>query len=85
MNHIQTKKGIPRESENLAVGINRRVDGGRVLELLAVSAEDGGIHLYLAGGAEVRLDVEGINCRLKDVGEPWPVGDRPRHPVEEGG
>jgi len=65
-------------------GINRRADGGRVLVLLAISAEDGGIGLLLAGGAEVRLDVEGIDCRLKDVGEPWPVSDRPHHPVEEG-
>jgi hypothetical protein len=64
-------------------GINRPADGGRALALLAVSAEDGGIHLLLAGGAEVRIEMAAINCRLKDVGEPWPVIDRPRHPVEE--
>ncbi len=64
-------------------GINRPADGGRVLELLAVSVEEGGIHLLLAGGAEVRIEVAGIDCRLKDVGEPWPVIDRPRHPGEE--
>lgn len=64
-------------------GINRPADGGRVLELLAVSVEKDGIHLLLAGGAEVRIEVAEIDCRLKDVGEPWPVIDRPQHPGEE--
>jgi hypothetical protein len=68
-------------------GINRRADRGRILELLAIDAEDGpekgAITLVMAGGAELRLEVDAIRCRLRDFGEPWPAAVSPRHPVAE--
>lgn len=64
-------------------GINRRADGGRTFELLAIDAEEGAVTLVMAGGAAVRLEVEAIRCHLSDFGEPWPVAVSPRHPVVE--
>lgn len=68
-------------------GINRRADSGRILELLAIDAEDGAekgtVTLVMAGGAELRLEVEAIRCHLRDFGEPWPAAASPRHPVAE--
>ena len=55
----------------------------RIFELLAVRAEEGGARLVLAGGAEIRLESPRISCRLKDLGEPWPVFARPSHPLED--
>jgi hypothetical protein len=58
----------------------------QVLALLAVEAvpgEDGAavITLTFAGGAQLRLDVECIDVRLEDLGDPWPVRRRPAHAV----
>ncbi|MBT6118331.1 MAG: DUF2948 family protein [Rhodospirillaceae bacterium] len=68
-------------------GINRRADSGRILELLAIDAEEGAderiVTLVLAGGAEVRLEVVAIRCHLRDFGESWPVTASPRHPVAD--
>lgn len=66
-------------------GIDPRRDQRRIFELLAIRTGEGGLHLVLAGGAEIRLEVDDIVCHLKDLGEPWPVFERPRHPLEEGG
>jgi hypothetical protein len=62
----------------------RRADEDRILCLLAIrsaSAGTGGaaILLEFAGAAAIRLDVERILCRAKDLGEPWPTPWRPRH------
>ncbi|MFO0996160.1 MAG: DUF2948 family protein [Alphaproteobacteria bacterium] len=64
-------------------GIDPKRDQQRIFELLAIRAEAGALHLVLAGGAEIRLEVSDIVCHLKDLGEPWPVFERPRHPLEE--
>ena len=64
-------------------GIDRTRDADRIFELLAVRAEEGGARLVLAGGAEIRLESPRISCRLKDLGEPWPVFARPSHPLED--
>ena len=64
-------------------GIDREHDRRRIFELLAIRAEEGALHLVLAGGAEIRLEIDEILCHLKDLGEPWPVFERPRHPLEE--
>ena len=67
-------------------GFSRR-DEDRMLALLAIRPEPapgGGaaIHLEFSGRAAIRLDVARIQCRAKDLGEPWPTPWRPRHDAE---
>jgi hypothetical protein len=63
----------------------RRGARERILPLLAIRPEarpgrEGGmIHLDFSGGAGIRLEVDRILCRVKDVGLPWPTPWRPRH------
>lgn len=64
-------------------GLDPKRDARRIFELLAVQAGTGEVRLVLAGGAEVRLEAAEIAIRLKDLGEPWPVLERPRHPLED--
>ena len=59
----------------------------QVLSLLAIEAQAGAdaaatITLIFAGGAQVRLDVECVDVRLEDLGQPWPVRRRPAHALE---
>ena len=59
----------------------------QVLALLSVEAipgEDGAatILLTFAGEAQLRLDVECIDVRLEDLGDPWPVKRRPAHALK---
>ena len=58
-------------------------DGERILVLLALRAEGRAIFLDFSGGSSIRLDTDGIDCRLDDIGEPWPTQWRPRHEVAE--
>ncbi len=58
-------------------------DGERILVLLALRAEGQAIYLDFSGGSSIRLDTGGIECRLDDMGEPWPTQWRPRHDVAE--
>ena len=51
--------------------------------LLALRAEGRTIYLDFSGGSSIRLDTDGIECRLDDMGEPWPTQWRPRHEVAE--
>ncbi len=60
-----------------------RDDRQRILELLAITAEDGAVLLVFAGGGAIRLEVDHILCHLEDLGEPWPTKWRPSHPLEE--
>jgi Protein of unknown function (DUF2948) len=65
----------------------RRSDEDRILSLLSIRFEAGSprgaIHLDFSGHAAIRLEVERIACRSKDLGEPWPTPWRPRHDEEE--
>jgi hypothetical protein len=65
-----------------------------VLELLAITAEEGdpdkseegsAVILFFAGGGTIRLEVDKILCHLQDLGEPWSTKKRPHHPVDEDG
>lgn len=60
-----------------------REDAARILSLLAIRTEAGldatEITLVCAGAASIRLRVAGIDCRLDDIGEPWPTAWRPSH------
>ncbi|HEV7995476.1 MAG TPA: DUF2948 family protein [Stellaceae bacterium] len=67
-------------------GFSRR-DEDRILALLAIRPEPapgGGaaIHLEFSGHAAIRLEVARIQCRAKDLGEPWPTPWHPRHEPE---
>jgi DUF2948 family protein len=67
-------------------GFSRR-DEDRILVLLAIRPKPapGGaaaVHLEFSGRAAIRLDVAQIQCRAKDLGEPWPTPWHPRHDPE---
>ncbi len=49
----------------------------------AADAEDpsGAVHLKLAGGGDIRLEVECIDAVLADVSEPWAAVRAPHHRV----
>lgn len=55
----------------------RREDA--LLNLLTVASEPRRITLHFSGGAQLRLEVADIRCRLEDLGEPWPTAAMPRH------
>jgi len=58
-------------------------DGERILVLLAIRTDGATIYLDFSGGSSIRLDTSTIDCRLDDMGEPWPTQWRPRHDVAE--
>lgn len=64
-----------------------RADHANILSLLTIQAEAGvdasEITLICAGDASIRLTAESIDCRLDDMGEPWPTVWRPSHEDEE--
>ena len=67
----------------------RQDETERVLNLLAVEftptdAPAGHVTLTFSGGAAIRLTVECLEARLADLGERWPCGKQPAHPVEDG-
>jgi hypothetical protein len=48
----------------------------------AASARHTTILLVFAGGGIIRLDADGIRCRLDDFGQSWPTRWRPQHRLE---
>ena len=58
-------------------------DRARVLEVLDIRMGEGAVELLFAGDAAIRLEGEGLVCRLQDMGEPWPTLWRPRHASED--
>lgn len=52
-----------------------------VFEAAAEDAEDpaGCVHLQLAGGGDIRLEVECVDAVLADLSEPWAAIRAPRH------
>jgi hypothetical protein len=57
-----------------------------VVEILAVGFEPGDppggvVSITLAGGGELRLDVECVDAILADVSQPWPTRKTPAHEV----
>jgi hypothetical protein len=69
---------------DFATNVQRRgfspAEGDRILALLALRADGSALVLEFAGGSAIRIEVEGVSCRLDDLGEPWPTRWRPRHP-----
>ena len=64
-----------------------RDDTANILSLLTIQTEPGvdasEITLICAGDASIRLKVRSIDCRLGDMGEPWPTVWRPSHGDDE--
>lgn len=60
------------------MGIDRR-DRALMLNLLSITAGEGGVDLVFAGDATIRLDVESLSCHVEDLGDPWPTVFRPSH------
>lgn len=75
------------EVEGVAYRGFHRSEEDRILSLLAIrSAWDPGgqmIDLEFSGGATIRLRAAAINCRVSDLGEPWPTQWQPGHPLDE--
>lgn len=61
----------------------RRRDDGRILSLLTIRPETGNettaVRLEFSGAATVRIEVGRIDCRVRDLGEPWPTRWYPHH------
>lgn len=53
--------------------------GARILELLAVVADETGLTVTFAGDAALRLQGRHVVCHLEDLGDPWPTHWRPSH------
>src|SRR5690606_2398895 len=58
-----------------------------VLELLAITFQEGEapageVHLTFAGGGRVRLEVECLEARLRDLGGVWAAKAQPKHDVD---
>lgn len=68
-------------------GVKRRgfdvKNRAQILELLAI-APDGpdGLLLTFAGGGCLRLESPSWRVLVEDLGEPWPTGNRPTHPLD---
>ena len=64
-------------------GIDLR-DRGQMLCLLALCQQEGeAIDLHFSGGGAIRLSVAAIDCRVRDMDEPWPTERQPTHPVDD--
>jgi hypothetical protein len=51
----------------------------RLLSLLAIEWRGGTMLFDFAGGATVLLETPRIECRVEDMGAPWPTPWRPHH------
>jgi hypothetical protein len=64
-----------------------RADSSAVASLLSLAfdADDeppgGALRLVLAGGGEIRLDIECVDGLLLDMGAPWPTPRKPFHGI----
>lgn len=82
--YLRTHAGVRIEGvtevRSRAIDRSRR---DRILNLLAMRAEDSTILLEFSEGGTIRLTVDGIDCLLEDRGEPWPTVNRPGHPMDD--
>ena len=82
--YLRTNCGIEfrQVSRVQSRGLDLR-DRSQLLCLLAICAEEDGVDLHFSGGGVVRLAVDAIDCRVRDMDEPWPTQCRPAHPVDQ--
>ena len=86
--------GSRYERTNCAVSISgvtqvrrRKVDlleRGRVLNLLTILSDAEGLELVFAGDSVIQLVAPHWRCFIHDLGDPWPTGAVPCHPIEDG-
>tara|TARA_R110002050_G_scaffold118195_2_gene235385 strand:- start:12673 stop:13125 length:453 start_codon:yes stop_codon:yes gene_type:complete len=60
-------------------GFTRYEDQNHSLELLTIQYDEPHIHLIFATDAQIRLTVDKIHARIKDVDDAWPVLHQPKH------
>lgn len=81
----RTRAGAHFDDVRSVKQMNIRSDAkDAVLELLALRFEPmgdgtGAVTLDFAGGGAIRLEVESINCELRDLSQPWRTRARPAH------
>ena len=51
----------------------------KFLSILSIIYDEGGVTIRFSGGGAVHLEVEKLNCILKDLNESWPTLWRPIH------
>lgn len=56
---------------------------GRFLNLLTLFVDGDELRLEFSDDVSIRLQVDGMDVRLRDLGEPWPTASCPDHPLEE--
>lgn len=66
----------------------RTAEKAAVLSLLAVTfaesdAPSGEVLLTFSGGGTVRLDVECLECQMKDLGPAWATAHAPQHLLDD--
>jgi hypothetical protein len=61
----------------------RKSNPDRILNLLAVVPDQGGVTLQFSEDAALRLQGPRVVCHLEDLGEPWPTHWRPSHDPAE--
>ncbi len=54
-----------------------------ILDLLSISCDGNAVMLSFAGGRDLRITTDRLDCRLDDFGEPWPTKSRPDHAIEK--
>lgn len=82
---LRTNCGVRFEHVTAArlSGIDQR-NRRQFLSVLAIHPDDDGATVVFSGGGMVRLECDGIDCCLEDIGEPWPTLRRPEHAFEDG-
>jgi hypothetical protein len=65
-------------------GIDFR-DRSQILNLLTIGEEGGAVVLHFSGGACIRLEGAAWDCKIQDLGEPWPTARRPCHILDVDG
>lgn len=81
----RTRVGSHFDDVKAVKQLNIRADAkDGVLELLALRFEPMGdgtgvITFDFAGGGAIRLDVESINCEMRDISQPWRTRAKPAH------
>jgi len=60
-------------------------DRGLILNLLTLIGRPEGMMLVFAGDRFIQLDALMWDCRIEDIGEPWPTTHCPSHKVDNHG
>jgi len=59
-----------------------RADRDAFVSFLSVVYDEGVVVIHFSDRGAVRLEVDELNCSLRDLDEPWPTIWRPNHPAD---